>query len=83
MKGKLLGFPTVPKDKRISERAKILSKNFSDPVYGVPLMIFLTSEIYNVFSSDEADWLECQILAKAYELEQYLLMYHANVGEDE
>ena len=83
MKGKLLSFPAITKDKRLLERARIVAHNFHDPEVGIKLMIYLTREMYNTFSCEEAEWLEFNILSKLHELDSYLLQYEAHNEEIE
>lgn len=73
MKTNLIPFPTIKKGDRLKERAKIVAENFSHPDYGIPLMVYITRKMYETFATDEADWLEMNVLTKLFELESYLI----------
>lgn len=73
---KLIPFPTVPRGDRLVERCKIVAKNFQDPDIGNNLMLYMTRQMYEVFMCHpEKEWLEEQVLAKLFELENLLVMY--------
>lgn len=79
---KLLTFPTVPKADRLAERCKIVAHNFHDPDIGINLMLYMTRKMYEAIASQDADWIEGQILAKLCELENYLAMYEEENDEN-
>lgn len=82
MKAKLLTFPTIPKGRRLAERARIVAENFQNPVYGTPLMLYIIERMYDTFNTEDIDWQEMQILAKLHELSAYLEMYEKEEGSD-
>lgn len=74
-KANLTPLPTTPREDRLWKRCEILCKNFSDEDYGVDLMISCVRGMFETFASTEAEFTECQILAKLYELEAWLFQY--------
>ena len=81
-RAKLITFPTVSKADRLGERCKIVAHNFHDPEIGVNLMLYMTRKMYEAMVSQEADWIESQILSKLVELENYFNMYEENNEAD-
>lgn len=81
MKGKLIPFPTTPKDLRLLERAKIVSKNFSDSEFGMMLMDFMLISIYNQFKDGE-DFYSEQVCAKVIEARAYIEIFQGENDEE-
>jgi hypothetical protein len=82
MKDKLIPFPTTPKSERLAERAKIVAHHFDDPEIGIKLMLFMVRKMYESFATEEAEFLELNILSRLFDLESYLSQYQLH-EEDE
>lgn len=66
-KKNLIAFPSIPKSKRLAERARIVAKNFQNEEFGSELMDYLLIEMYNsVLNTNDFDAMAfCQNIQQA------------------
>ena len=81
MKGKLTPFPTVPKEQRLVERARIVCENFSCDVVGFVLMDYLLIEMFNNMN-DPDDVYAQNFCASIHEARSWLEFYRGNNEEE-
>lgn len=77
MPAKLIPLPTMPKSKRLAERARIVAKNFQNEEFGVSLMDFMLIEIYNQFK-DQDDFYSEQLCARITEARAWLEFFQGD-----
>lgn len=81
MKGKLITFPTVPKEQRLAERARIVCENFSCEEVGFVLMDYILVEMYNTMN-DPDDQIAQSFCARIHESRSWLEFYRGNNEEE-
>lgn len=73
-KKNLIAFPTIPKEKRLVERARIVCENFSCEVIGIVLMDYVLVEMYNTMNDPE-DIQAQNFCARIHEARAHLEFY--------
>lgn len=80
-KTNLIAFPTVPRELRLLERAKIVAKNFTDSEYGIELIDLILINMQNSMSNDS--WESDQFCARISEARGFLEYFKEDYNENE
>ena len=80
-KKNLRAFPTLSKQDRLLERARIVAENFHDIEIGLHLIDYLLIKMQNAMS--EESWENDQFCARISEARSFLEYFTDNEGEDE